>query len=118
MTKRLNEIRSWAISLYFLIPLLIILLSGCGIVPWPLSVAHTAADVVLANQTGKVSTEHLAGVVTQRDCQWSRILEEKKVCMTRDEYVDYLLEKCIEGQMVTWNWLGQPKCKKVLDNSQ
>ncbi len=89
--------------------ILISLLPACGIVPWYVSVAHTATDVVLYHETGKSSTEHLVSGATQKDCQFSRILDGAKVCMTKTEFVDYLLE--LNCEIIAFDFLGLPYCK-------
>ena len=77
--------------------------------PWQLSTALTAGDLVLSEKTGKSSSEHIVGGGTDRECQWARILEGENACMTKNEYEEYLLKKnCIEYE---WNILGLPSCK-------
>ena len=90
-------------------------LSGCTIVPWYISAAHTAGDVVLSSQTGKSSTEHLVSKITKKDCQWARTLYLEKACMTRDEEIEYMLS--MNCELYVWNWLGLPECGKLLDKS-
>ena len=90
--------------------ILSLVVSGCGIVPWYVSAAHTAGDVILHKETGKTSTEIVASELTEKDCQWARFLDNAKVCMTKDEYVDYLLSK--NCKTITWNFIGLPRCKE------
>jgi hypothetical protein len=92
-----------------LIALGIVCLSGCGL-PYPFGILHTAGDVVLADQTGKTSTEHLASEVTKKDCKWIRAIDLVPVCMNREEEIDYILSQNCET--VTWNWFGLPRCKE------
>jgi hypothetical protein len=92
-----------------LIALGVVCLSGCGL-PYPLGLLHTAGDVVLADQTGKTSSEHLASEVTKKDCKWIRVIDAALVCMSKEEEIDYILSKNCET--VTWNWLGLPRCKE------
>ena len=83
--------------------------------PWYISAAHTAGDIALTNQTGKSSSEHLVSGITKRDCQWARTIDFAKVCMTKEEELDYMLSKNCD--VYTWTWLGIPECKKSLDKS-
>ena len=67
-------------------------------------------DVNLREETGKTSAEHLASEVTEKDCQFIRVIDGMDACMTREEEVDYILSKNCET--ITWNWLGLPSCKE------
>ena len=84
--------------------------SGCSLIlPWPVSTTLSVADIYVMKKTGKSTSEHIAGDITQKDCKWWRLLEEEKVCMTEKEYVDYLLKmNCEEYE---WNIVGMPQCK-------
>ena len=89
--------------------LILLSLSGCGIVPWYVTAAHTAADVVLQSETGKTSTEILASELTKKECKWARFLDNAKVCMTKKEYLDYILSK--NCKVLTFDFFGIPRCK-------
>ena len=72
--------------------------SGCSLIlPWPVSTALSVADIYVSKETGKSTSEHIAGEITNKDCKWWRFLEEAKVCMTKEEY--------------EWNIIGMPRCK-------
>ena len=95
----------------FLIVLIISLsLNGCGTVPWPFSVVHTAADIMISRQTGKSTSEHAWGKVIQKDCQWSRLFSDWKLCLTKEEYVDNLTK--MNCDTYAWNFLNIPYCKE------
>jgi hypothetical protein len=91
------------------IPFLVVLtLSGCGIVPAWLSFAHTATDIVLTSATGKSSGEHLLSGVTGEDCKFIRVIDTNQICMTKKEYEVYLLTlKCDTYQ---WDLFGRASC--------
>ena len=97
-----------------LIILMSVALSSCTLLPFPLnhmlSAAHTIIDVNLREETGKTSAEHLASEVTEKDCQFIRVVDGMDACITREEEVDYILSKNCET--ITWNWLGIPICKE------
>ena len=97
-----------------LIILLSVVLRSCTLLPFPvnhmLSAAHTLIDVNLREETGKTSAEHLASEVTEKDCQFIRVVDGMDACMTKEEQVDYILSKNCET--ITWNWLGIPRCKE------
>jgi hypothetical protein len=52
----------------------VLILSGCSI-PTPLSVATMAFDVGSYVMSGKTMTDHGLSLVTQQDCQFSRIVD-------------------------------------------
>ena len=97
-----------------LIILLSVALSSCTLLPFPvnhmLSAAHTLIDVNLREETGKTSAEHLASEVTEKDCQFIRVVDGMDACLTKEEEIDYILSKNCET--ITWNMLGLPRCKK------
>ena len=97
-----------------LIILLSVALSSCTLLPFPvnhmLSAAHTLIDVNLREETGKTSAEHLASEVTEKDCQFIRVVDGMDACMTKEEQIDYILSKNCET--ITWNWLGIPRGKE------
>ena len=52
--------------------------------------------------------------VTQKDCDFTRVIDGVFPCMSDEEYVDYLLD--MDCETYTWNNVLQiPKCKKTLD---
>ena len=90
---------------------MVLSLTSCGIIPPWLSLTHTALDVGLQVETGKTSSEHLASGLTLKDCAWTRILWFDKMCMTKEEEVNYIMELDCPG-VVAWNWMNQPYCKE------
>ena len=90
------------------------MLSSCSLAPFPLNYAlttvHTLIDIKLMEETSKTSAEHLASVVTEKDCRWARVIDLAPVCMTKEEEIDYILSKNCET--ITWNWLGLPRCRE------
>ena len=96
-------------SLYILLS--IILLNGCAL-PWPVTVLSTGVDIIMKKETGKTPLEHGASALTQKDCNFTRVIDGVFPCMSEEEYVDYLLDmNCEHGY--TWNnILGIPKCRK------
>ena len=95
---------------WYLIIGVFLLLGGCGFIPWQLSVALNGADLVSATATNKTLGEHAVSAATGEDCQWYRLLDGEKACMTKEEEIDYILAK--NCQTITWNWLGLPSCKE------
>tara|TARA_R110000737_G_scaffold321921_2_gene334098 strand:- start:565 stop:903 length:339 start_codon:yes stop_codon:yes gene_type:complete len=84
--------------------------TACSLVlPWQVATAITAGDLALTNKTGKSSSEHIAGKITGKQCQWFRLLQNKKACMNKKEYESYLLDMGCEEY--TWNIFGIPSCK-------
>jgi hypothetical protein len=96
----------------FLLPVImsVFLISGCGIVPLWLSVAHTMGDVVLGVATGKSSGEHVLSGITGRDCQFIRIIDGQDICMTKEAYVDYLFS--LDCNIYTWSILNRVSCRE------
>ena len=85
------------------------LISGCGIVPTWVSIAHTGVDFISIKSTGKSTGEHALSGVTKKDCRFSRILHNEKVCMTPEEEVDHIVSLNCEG-WIKWDFLGHPYC--------
>jgi hypothetical protein len=96
----------------FLLPVImsVFLISGCGIIPMWLSVAHTMGDVVLGVATGKSSGEHVLSGITGRDCQFIRIIDGQDICMTKEAYVDYLFS--LDCNIYTWSILNRVSCRE------
>ena len=86
------------------------LLTGCGILPMWVSMTHTVADVILHDKTGKTSSELVLSEVTEKDCQFIRFIDTNKICMTRKEYEDYLLN--LNCDTYTWDTFGRVNCAK------
>ncbi len=84
--------------------------SACSLIlPWEISTALTAGDFMLASETGKSSSEHIAEELTGKQCRWSRALQEESLCMTEKEYENYIMAMdCI---VYKWDMLGLPSCK-------
>ena len=87
---------SFRLSIYFVLPLalgLSLLTGACG-VPVAVSAASYAADGGFIVASDKTSTDHLASVVTKKDCAMWRIFRGRQICTERadgeDPYeVDY-----------------------------
>jgi hypothetical protein len=47
--------------------------------------------------------------MTGQECQWIRLLQNEKVCMTNKEYENYLL--AMDCEEYEWNFFGIPSCK-------
>ena len=84
--------------------------SGCTFVPANFSLFTTAADVALTASTGKSASELVASEVTKRDCQWSRLFSDWKVCLTQEEYTDNLMK--MNCDTYSWNFLNIPYCRE------
>ena len=87
-----------------------ILLSACGIVPLWVSVGTFAGDIILSDKTGKSSGEHGLSAITGKDCQFIRFIDSAKVCMSAEEYGEYLLS--LNCEAYTWNRMGRVSCGK------
>jgi hypothetical protein len=87
---------SFRLSIYIVLPLalgLSLLTGACG-VPIAVSAASYAADGGFVVASDKTSTDHLASVVTKKDCAMWRIFRGRQICNERadgeDPYeVDY-----------------------------
>ena len=86
-------------------------LTGCAL-PWPIQVLSTGVDIIMKKETGKTPLEHVTSEVTQKDCDFTRVIDGVFPCMSNEEYIDYLLDMdCEHGY--TWNnVLNIPKCQK------
>ena len=107
--KKILQKKNTLISFF----LLLMLISGCGIIPMPVSVFHTAADFILHEETGKTSGEHVLSEVTEKDCKFIRFIDTNQICMSNTEYEEYLLS--LNCDTYIWDIMGRVKCKKVLD---
>ena len=87
-------------------------LNSCAFlgIPWQLSAASAVGDIVSLENHGKTMNETAASIVFQKDCQWSRIFSDWKVCLTFDEYVDNLIK--MNCKTYSWNFLNIPYCKE------
>ena len=94
---------------YFIVLLLSLNLSGCGFIPWQFGLITNVVDVATTLETGKTTSEHVADEVTQKDCQWSRLFSDWKVCLTHEEYVNNLL--LMRCHTYSWNFLNIPYCR-------
>ena len=90
-----------------------ITISGCTFlgVPWQLSAANTAGDIISSQQTGKTLSENAASSALQRDCQWSRVVLGWAPCLTNDELVDNLID--MGCKTYSWNFLNIPYCREI-----
>ena len=61
----------------------------------PFSILHTGVDVILYDRTGKTSGEHVLSDMTEKDCKFIRVLDTQKICMSEEEYEEYLLSKVL-----------------------
>ena len=93
--------------------LCVLFLTGCAL-PWPIQILSTGVDIIMKKETGKTPLEHGTSYVTQKDCNFTRVIDGVFPCMSDEEYMDYLLE--MNCETYTWNSVLQiPKCKKTLD---
>ena len=87
-----------------------VFLSGCGIMPMWTTIVHAVTDVALSVTTGKSSSEHGLSALTGKDCQFIRIIDEQNVCMSLEEYENYLFS--LNCETYTWSILNRVSCKK------
>ena len=81
---------SFRLSIYIVLPLalgLSLLTGACG-VPVAVSAASYAADGGFIVASDKTSTDHLASVVTKKDCAMWRIFRGRQICNERAEGED------------------------------
>ena len=76
----------------------------------PFSILHTGVDVILYDRTGKTSGEHVLSDMTKKDCKFIRVLDTNKICMSEEEYEEYLLG--LNCNTYTWDAIGRVKCKE------
>ena len=91
-------------------------LNGCSLVgiPWQISAASTAGDFISANQTGKTLSENGASLALKKDCQWSRVALGWPPCLTKEEFIDKLIE--MDCKTYSWNFLNIPYCREGKTN--
>ena len=91
----------------------LVFLNGCTFlgVPWQVSAAGTAGDIISSQQTGKTLSENAASSALQRDCQWTRLVLGWPPCLTQKEIVDKLAE--MDCKTYSWNFLNIPYCKEI-----
>ena len=87
-----------------------VFLSGCGIMPIWTNIVLTVTDIALSVTTGKSSSEHGLSALTEKDCQFIRIIDEQNVCMSSEEYEKYLFS--LNCEIYTWSILNRVSCKK------
>jgi len=83
---------------------------GCAAPLW-MTVSHTAADIVLVRETGRTSGEHGLSYISGKDCQFIRLLDNQKVCMSEKEYEKYLLT--LNCDIYEWSSIGRVRCQPV-----
>ena len=76
-----------------------------------MTVSHTAIDVVLVSETGRTSGEHGLSYISGKDCQFIRLLDNQKVCMSEKEYEKYLL--ILNCDIYEWDAIGRVRCQPV-----
>jgi hypothetical protein len=76
-----------------------------------MTASHTAIDVVLVSETGRTSGEHGLSYISGKDCQFIRLLDNQKVCMSEKEYEKYLL--ILNCDIYEWDALGRVRCQPV-----
>jgi hypothetical protein len=81
---------SFQLSSWFLLPAvagMALLTSACG-VPLAVSAASYAADGVLLATSDKSSTDHIASMVTEKDCAVWRVFRGRQICNQRADGED------------------------------
>lgn len=81
---------SFQLSAWFLLPVaagMALLTSACG-VPLAVSAASYAADGVLLATSDKTSTDHIASMVTEKDCAIWRVFRGRQICNQRADGED------------------------------
>jgi len=74
------------------------------------TIVHAVTDVALSVTTGKSSSEHGLSALTEKDCQFIRIIYEQDICMSSKEYENYLFS--LNCEIYTWSILNRVSCKK------
>ena len=81
-----------------LLSLGVIFLNGCGfIMPWELSAAMTAADVAVVKETGRSTSELVVGAIADKDCQWSKALDNAEVTIAHVLPLPFVPATWMEG---------------------
>ena len=62
--------------------ILVIMTSGCTLLPPAVDIGLTAAGIGVWSATGKSPTDHTLSYVTDKDCQTVRIVTDDKVCQS------------------------------------
>ena len=108
-----NIINIYQLQICITVFLVGITISGCTFlgVPWLLSAANTAGEIISSQQTGKTLSENAASSALQRDCQWTRLVLGWPPCLTQKEIVDKLAE--MDCKTYSWNFLNIPYCKEI-----
>tara|TARA_B100000508_G_scaffold135971_1_gene128363 strand:+ start:800 stop:1132 length:333 start_codon:yes stop_codon:yes gene_type:complete len=103
-----NQLRIYIIALTTLI-----IANGCAFlpIPWQVTAANTAGDLVTLQNHGKTMNETAASIVLEKDCQWSRILIGWKPCLTKKELVDNLYK--MNCKTYAWNFINIPYCSET-----
>ena len=87
-----------------------IIVSSCTILPMWASVAQVVGDTVLSLATGKSSGEHGLSLLTGEDCQFIRVIDDANICMSSEEYVEYL--SSMNCDVYVWSILNRVSCEK------
>ena len=74
------------------------------------SVAQAIGDTVLSLATGKSSGEHGLSLLTGEDCQFIRVIDDASICMSSEEYVEYL--SSLNCDIYVWSILNRVSCEK------
>ena len=74
------------------------------------SVAQVVGDTVLSLATGKSSGEHGLSLLTGEDCQFIRVIDDASICMSSEEYVEYL--SSLNCDVYVWSILNRVSCEK------
>ena len=74
------------------------------------SVAQVVGDTVLSLATGKSSGEHGLSLLTGEDCQFIRVIDDASICMSSEEYVEYL--SSMNCDVYVWSILNRVSCEK------
>ena len=71
---------------YLLLPIALALpmLAGACAAPVAVTAGSTAADAGSMAETGKSTTDHLASMVSKRDCALFRVFQNQSICRDRD----------------------------------
>ncbi len=91
---------------WFILPLF--LLFGCGFIPPPLSILHTGLDALLWETTGKTSSEHGLSKLTGKECKFLRVLNNNKICMNEEEFLDMFIE--MNCEVYVFDKHSNPSC--------